>query len=651
MAEPPAHRPVPDPLARVDELAAAGVLSSLDRHLAHAVFALEGADELVALGAALASRAVQLGHVCVDLSRFDFDALAPPGVLTPGVWPSVERLLAALRQSPLVSLLGDGTGDANVPTPLVLDARGRLYLQRYARYERTLAAVLLERARRVSLVNLPLLREGILRLFGERAASDTGAAHSDVKSAHALAACVATLHALAVICGGPGTGKTTTVVKILALLQEQALLRGERPLSVLLLAPTGKAARRLAASVHAGLAALPVTDAVKAAIPNEAYTIHRALGGGTSGRFRHDAENPLPADVVLVDEVSMVDLALLYRLCIAIRPQAHLILQGDKDQLASVEAGAILGDIYEPHAAAEWSREFAADVRELTGQSLPAERDGRGLADCLVSLDESFRYRADSGIGRLARAINAGDGGGALAILRGKPGPHAERERDVERDTELFEPRMSAGVDASLGELERRATLGYAPFIECKDPKEKLERLGQYRVLCAHRQGPRGVEQQNRNVEEWLARAGLIDTLTTFYENRPIIITQNDYTLGLFNGDVGVVVRDEHDRLRVCFEGQGGLRLLAPGRLPPHETVFATTVHKSQGSEFDAVSVVLPDTVSALVGRELLYTAVTRARRRVDLFGPADVIRSAIARTVQRPSGLRDALWKRPAER
>jgi exodeoxyribonuclease V alpha subunit len=349
----------------------------------------------------------------------------------------------------------------------------------------------------------------------------------------------------------------------------------------------------------------------------------------------------------------MVDLALLYRLCIAIRPQAHLILQGDKDQLASVEAGAILGDIYEPHAAAEWSREFAAEVRELTGQSLPAEREGRGLNDCLVSLDESFRYRADSGIGRLARAINAGDGSGALAILRGKPGQPTERglAQDAPRDAELFEPRMSAGVDASFDELERRATLGYAPFIECKDAKEKLERLGQYRVLCAHRQGPRGVEQQNRNVEEWLARAGLIDTLTTFYENRPIIITQNDYTLGLFNGDVGVVVRDEHDRLRVCFEGQGGLRLLAPGRLPPHETVFATTVHKSQGSEFDAVSVVLPDAVSALVGRELLYTAVTRARRRVDLFAPADVIRSAIARTVQRPSGLRDALWKRSPER
>jgi exodeoxyribonuclease V alpha subunit len=628
------------PLVRVEALAQAEALSSLDRHLAYAVFALDGADENVALGAALASRAVQLGHVCVDLSRLDFAELAPPGVLDPTAFPSATALLESLRQSPLVSGLGEDALDANVPVPLVLDVRGRLYLQRYARYERTLAAALLERARRAGGVDLSLLRDGIRRLFGggppaPLEAPPRAAAKS---SAHALAACVATLHSLAVICGGPGTGKTTTVVKILALLEEQALARGERPLTVLLLAPTGKAARRLAASVHAGLQALPVSDAVKAAIPNEAFTIHRALGGGSSGRFRHDASNPLPADVVLVDEVSMVDLALLYRLCVAIRPQARLILQGDKDQLASVEAGAILGDIYEPSAAAEWSRAFAADASELLGHPLPGERREPGLADCLVSLDESFRYRADSGIGRLARAINAGDAAGALAILRGKAAS------GVEQDAELFE---TAGATSGLRDLERQATLGYSPFIHSKDPRQKLERLAGYRVLCAHRQGPRGAEQQNRNVEEWLARAGLIDNLATFYENRPIIVTQNDYTLGLFNGDVGVVVRDEHGRLRVCFEGADGLRFLAPGRLPPHETVFATSVHKSQGSEFDAVSVVLPDTPSALVGRELLYTAVTRARRRVDLFAPVDVIRGAIARTVQRPSGLREALWKR----
>jgi len=643
MAHPSAPVALAGPLALVERLALAGVLSPLDRHLARAVHALAGCDPLTALGAALASRAVQLGHVCLDLRRLSFAELGGEEALGED-WPAPEQLLEALLDSPLCTPIGSGVAAvdevAAATTPLVLDRRGRLYLQRYARYERTLAAVLRQRARRVDDVDTELLGAGLRRLFGSAESARDGG-ETELAGNHAKVACVAALHALAVVCGGPGTGKTTTVVKILALLEEQALARSERPLSVLLLAPTGKAARRLASSVQAGLAALPVSDAVRAAIPSEAYTIHRALGGGSSGRFRHDEENPLPADVVLVDEVSMVDLALLYRLAIAIRPQARLILQGDKDQLSSVEAGAILGDIYDPSAAAEWSRPFAAEMAALTGSPVTGGRAERGLVDCLVSLDESFRYRADSGIGRLARAINGGDVGAALAVLRGKDASSAER------DAELFDPLLlSAPVAAS--ELERRATGGYAPFIQCGDPREKLALLARYRVLCAHRQGPSGVEQQNRNVELWLARAGLIDPQAAFYENRPIIVTQNDYTLGLFNGDVGVVVRDEQGRLRVCFEGAEGLRLLAPGRLPPHETVFATTVHKSQGSEFDAVSIVLPDKPSALVGRELLYTAVTRARQRVEIFGPAEVIRGAIARTVQRPSGLRDALWDEP---
>lgn len=634
----------PAPLGWVERLAQAAVLSPLDRHLGRAVRALDGADDRVAVAAALASRAVQLGHVCVDLTQLDLAQLLPDEERARGGWPRADELLEALRQSPLCTTIGSNRGAgaelSQRATPLVLDDSGKLYLQRYARYERTLAVALHERAQRLPDVDLALLSDGIRRLFGaEPNVLDAAAAAANPPdgggSLHALVACVAVLHALAVICGGPGTGKTTTVVKILALLQEQALARGQRPLGVLLLAPTGKAARRLAHSVQVGLRSLPVSDAVKAAVPSEAYTIHRALGGGTSGRFRHDQQNPLPADVVLVDEVSMVDLALLYRLVIAIRPQARLILQGDKDQLASVEAGAILGDIYEPRAAVEWSEPFAADVLRLTSRALPARHSERGLWDCLVSLDESFRYRADSGIGRLARAINAGDASLALAVLR------AERS-GAERDTWLFEP----ADEASAGELTRRVVLGYRPFIEAADPGQKLELLGRYRVLCAHRQGPRGVGQQNDDIEEWLARAGLLEPVAAFYENRPIIITQNDYTLGLFNGDVGVVVRDEQQRLRVCFEGGEGLRFLAPGRLPPHETVFATTVHKSQGSEFDAVSVMLPEGASALVGRELLYTAVTRAREQVHLFGSADVVRAAVARTVQRPSGLSDALWK-----
>jgi exodeoxyribonuclease V alpha subunit len=621
-----------------------GALSALDYHFARTLGSLGEIDDDVLVCAALASRAVQLGHVCVDLRRVhDIQVLdrKQEGTPVPIVWPAPERLLAALERSPLC-----GTGSP--PTPLVLDARGRLYLHRYATYERSLAQALRERAQPDGDVDLALLGGGITRLFPEPGdnSDETRSRRAGV-DAHRVVACVAALHHLSVICGGPGTGKTTTVVKILALLQEQALERHRPALRILLLAPTGKAARRLASSISTGLARLPVSDAVKAAIPSDASTIHRALGGarGHAGRFWHDANNPLSADVVLVDEVSMVDLALLYRLMSAIRPQARVILQGDKDQLASVEAGAILGDIYDPTAAGQWSAEFGSRVRQATGLLLPETSGQRALADCLVSLDESYRYRADSGIGRLARAINAGDAPSALRILRGPlPGNQGQ---DSVRDCQLFEASSGAQADALRDEsaLEQQALAGYAGFITCAEPEQKLMRLSDYRILCAHRQGPHGVERLNQAVEGWLSRAGLIDASTSFYENRPIIITQNDYALGLFNGDVGVVVKDDAQRLRVCFEGSQGLRFLAPGRLPPHETVFATTIHKSQGSEFDAVSIVLPEAPSLLVGRQLLYTAVTRARQRVDLFARADVIKSAIGRSVQRASGLHDALW------
>jgi len=338
-----------------------------------------------------------------------------------------------------------------------------------------------------------------------------------------------------------------------------------------------------------------------------------------------------------VDEVSMVDLVLLRQLVRALRPEARLILLGDKDQLASVEAGAILGDIYDPTAAMEWSSDFARRMHEATGHSPPATLPAPGLADCLVSLEQSHRYGADSGIGRLARAINQGAAETALLLL--EPGPHSAN------DCRRFDPDVLSSAGPPL--LAQLATAGYRRFVENPDPALKLTHLESYRVLCAHRQGPHGVERLNAEIERWLARAGLIDPEARFYENRPILILRNDYGLGLFNGDVGVVVRDG-PRLRVCFQGSEGLRFLAPSRLPPHETVFAMTIHKSQGSEFDAVSVVLPATPSPLLSRELLYTAVTRARRRVDVLGSREVIRSAVGRAIQRASGLHDALWSRP---
>lgn len=615
----------------LEQLWSYGVLSALDYHFARSLKALGGANEESLFCAALASRAVQLGHVCLDLARIEdlrfvdrMPHAAAADARAEFVCPPAERLLGALRASPLC-------GDGSQPTPLVLDARGRLYLQRYAQHERELAAALLARARPAPGIDLERLGERLRRRF-PRSAEERALGPDPLE----LAAAVAALQRLAIICGGPGTGKTTTVVKLLALLQEQALEQAGSPLGLILLAPTGKAAQRLATSVANGLGALELSAPVRAAIVAQASTIHRALGGGrgASGRFWHDADNPLPADLVVVDEVSMVDLVLLRQLVSALRPEARLILLGDKDQLASVEAGAILGDIYDAGAAAQWSEDFARRLQLCAGHTLRATAGAPALCDCLVSLEQSHRYAAESGIGRLARAINRGDAEASLLLL--EPGPGAPS------DCRRYEPEAhAAGGESPLEEL---AIAGYRPFVECADPAQKLARLESYRVLCAHRQGARGVERLNAEIESWLARAGLIDPDARFYENRPVLVLRNDYGLGLFNGDVGVVVRDG-PRLRVCFQGAEGLRFLAPSRLPPHETVFAMTIHKSQGSEFDAVSVVLPETVSPLLSRELLYTAVTRARCRVDVLGARDVVRAAVGRAIQRASGLHDALW------
>jgi exodeoxyribonuclease V alpha subunit len=627
----------PPNLPLLERLKAQGVLSPLDYHFARQLLGIAGEDsEHVALCAALASRAVQQGHVCVDLARL---AQEPPlddeDEPVAGVsWPSADELRQALRQSRLAS-------DSDSLAPLWLDAHDRLYLKRYALYEAALAQDLLARGGALEPVDLAALAAGVERLFpatGARAAAGVGSADRQ-----RLAACLCVLRRLVVVCGGPGTGKTTTVVKTLCLLQEQRRSLGQRPLDVLLLAPTGKAAQRLAEAVQAGLAALPVDEAIKALVPARASTIHRALGlrNQPSLTPRHHRQNPLGADVVLVDEVSMVDLGLLQRLVDAVRPDARLILQGDQDQLVSVEAGAILGDIYPRQREIVYSRAFAEQLERAAGVSLGETVPEPGLNDCLVTLNESFRYPQDSRLGRLARAINAGDAPGALEILS-----EPSREHGELADCRLIEPRAAELAERALSpRLAESVVDGYAAYIHARDPEEKLARLSHYRVLCSHRRGPYGVERLNAAVEGWLDAAGLLRPGLGFYEHRPIIVSQNDYQLDLMNGDVGVVVRTADQQLRACFAGANGLRFLLPSRLPPHETVFATTVHKSQGSEFDRVSIVLPGAPSKLLVRELLYTAVTRARRHVELFASAALLASAIERPIERASGLRARLW------
>lgn len=636
----------------LQRLLEAGVISVLDMHFARGLARLHPDEpESVFLGAALASRAVRHGHVCADLHRL----LAQPlldeeGQPLPVELPGLSVWAMDLGASPLVS-----AGER--PTPLVFDGGARLYLARYWRYQTALARGLRERVeQRPGGVDPQQLGEGLSRLFSER-----GEHQADPWQR--LAAVVAAQRGLTVISGGPGTGKTSTVVRILALLQEQALARGERPLRMQLFAPTGKAAARLGEAITERLQTLPVDDAVRRSIPTQPSTIHRGLGfrPSTPTHFSHDAENPLPVDLALVDEASMVDLALMAKLVDAVPPGARLVLLGDKNQLASVEAGAILGDVCRTDVRPGYSPEFREELQTLVGdRALPEElREGPGealgeasgappreagtpgIGDCIVELVHSYRFSAEGGIGGLARAVNGGDGEATVAAL-GEPVPPNRVGAD-ERAVAL----VRLGEDDELrAVLEPVVREGFTGLLRSRDPEERLDALGRFRLLSPHRQGRYGVVALNRLVEEQLSKAGLINARDVWYDGRPVIVTENDHQLELYNGDVGFVHRDPHGQTRVVFgTAGGGLRWLAPARLPPHETVFAMTVHKSQGSEFDRVALILPAAVSPVLTRELVYTAITRARRQIVIYGTAEVLREAVERRIDRASGLREALW------
>lgn len=584
----------------LDDLLRLGTFGPLDVHFARAMARLGGEDDANAiLGAALASHLARQGHVCADLGALagkpvqDRDDADDADEIR---WPALETWTEALRGSPLVS----HPPPDPVPTPLVLDRGDRLYLTRHWLHQAHLARRLLELAEaRPPAVDEAVLADGLARLFPEGASGQRTAAETALG------------RRLAVISGGPGTGKTATVVRILALLIEQAAARGEAAPAIRLVAPTGKAAARLAESIRDARTSrerpLDAAPEVIEAIEDEASTIHRALGWSPSGDFRYDADHPLAADVLVVDEASMVDLVLMSRLVQALAPDARLILLGDKDQLASVEAGAVLGDI-------------CATALDHAGSSLHRS---------VIHLTRSYRFGPDSGIGRLARAIHGERPAEVLSLLARSP------------DLQRLQPSA-----ADLGRsLEPLIAEGFGPYLVHGDPQARLDALGRFRVLCAHRHGPFGVEALNPLVEGILARRHGLEPRGALYRGRPVLITANDYHLHLFNGDVGLLDLDEDGDLRAFFpDADGGLRSFAPARLPPHETVFATTVHKSQGSEFDHVLVILPSSPSPVVTRELLYTAATRARQRVTVVGPDDVIEHAVNTRVARASGLGDLL-------
>ncbi|MEW6365735.1 MAG: exodeoxyribonuclease V subunit alpha [Acidobacteriota bacterium] len=593
-------------------------LSPMAARFAELIARLSGSgSDALRLAAGLAVQRITDGMVCLDLAEAAGQACCGTDAEEILQAPELSAWKKELRESGVVGSPGEYR-------PLILDESHRLYLARYWSYERRLAESLLARSQSEPEVDQRLLESDLEGLF-----PPAGDGKPDWQR---IAAETAVTRRFCVISGGPGTGKTTTVVRILAALLSQA--RG-KPVEIALAAPTGKAAARMQEILGAAKAVLRVDPAIAAGIPEHASTLHRLLGARTdSTKMRYHRRNPLPADVVVVDEASMVDLALMAKLCDALQPHARLILLGDKDQLASVEAGAVLGDICAGVGE-------SVDVRDAS--TVPGGRCGAAvrspaaphLADSIVLLRKNYRFGEASGIGRVSALVNAGDGEGAAEVLA--PGAVADTVWRAGR------------VEDSIDELRERVLDGYAAYLRAVcdrcAPGEVIPAFDRFRVLCAHRRGPAGVEGVNRMVEGALRDAGLIRGRSEWYPGRPVMVTENDYNLRLFNGDIGIAI-EAGSELRVFFAGVGGsLRGFAAGRLPPHVDVWASTVHKSQGSEFDEVLLVLPDEPTRVMTRELVYTALTRARARAELWGPREVLVEAVSRKIERSSGLRDRLW------
>jgi exodeoxyribonuclease V alpha subunit len=600
----------------------------LDLHFARflAGLSIASTDE-VFLAAALLSRATGAGDVCLDLAAVAGQPMpaAAAGTDSLAAFPELGAWTAALRSSAVVGAPGQ-------KRPLVLDSGNRLYLRRYWEYEQAAAQSVQRRVgEAVEEMDTGRLRQGLAHLFPDGPGGEI--------NWQKIAAAIAALKRFSVITGGPGTGKTFTIARLLVLVMEQV---PERRLRIHLAAPTGKAAARMRESLKQAREGMRGRHPMAGQLPEEVHTLHRLLQTlPGSPYFRHNRENPLETDLVVVDEASMVDMALMAKLLEAVPSSGRLVLVGDKDQLASVEAGSVLGDICDRGRMHGFSVEFCETLQEATGERLDA-RSGHppGLQDCVVELRNSFRFSAGSAIGELSRAVNRGDAGRALEILD-TPGKGSIAWLDPDAGSRA--PR----------ELQRLILDGTEACFRKDTPAEALQELNRFRILCAHKAGPHGVDAINQSAELMLVRQGLIRpeaaSASPWYAHRPVLITRNDYALGLFNGDIGVTLPDVASGGRglfVFFPGSpGGVRRFLPYRLPEHETVYAMTVHKSQGSEFDEVLLILPDRDSPVLTRELVYTALTRARRTVTIWARRSILAAAITRRIERTSGLRDALW------
>jgi len=515
-------------------------LNTTDLHFSEFIQRESGdAPAWFGLAVSLASNAVGNGHICLNLADIAGKVIQVDGC--DRQLPELSEMREGLTGMPVVGSSGDFR-------PLILDDDGRFYLFRYWKYERELVRVILEKASLPGCeIDESLLGAGLERLFPFFPGKEV--------NWQKVAALAALRKKFCVISGGPGTGKTSTVVKILALLLEQA--KGET-LRIALAAPTGKSAARLKESIRHMKEKLDCSSEVKSQIPEEVTTIHRLLGvRAGSVRFRHSEENLLPFDVVIVDEGSMVALPLMAKLAVAIKPEARIVLLGDRDQLASVEAGAALGDICGGDRPEPFSQGFQGFVKRVVGEQLPATATANSDQfpfDSLTVLKKNYRFAAESGIGEAARAVNAGDGVSALQLFKNE-GLHDIHWQDVPSPDQLKRA------------LAEKIIAGYSPYLAAETAEEALRLFDGFRVLTALRQGPYGVTGINTIVEEILAEKRLIDRHNRWYPGRPVMITVNDYNLKLFNGDIGIVFPDPEvdGNPRVFFpSSEGGVRKVSP---------------------------------------------------------------------------------------
>lgn len=608
-----------------------GLISDIDLHFARLVKKLGGAAATtdVCLAAALASN-ITTGekHICLDLAAAadtpvlslfpDYPGSIPEPLCrtkTPGVQEWVEKISAC----PVIGVPGEYK-------PLIID-ENRLYLYRFWWYERELARLIKRKlaADRV-LYDTNVLKKSVDTYFADA---------TEQECWQKIAAFAAAANNFCVISGKPGAGKTYTVARILAILLEQ-----DEGLTIRLCAPTGKASARLQESIveaKKNLHSCP--DEMKEKIPADSSTIHRLLGYLPHRfAFHHNRRNPVLCDILVVDEASMVPLILLSKLLLAVPEKTKVILLGDKDQLASVEAGAAFADICEVSGINRFSEGFCSRYREVTGEEIPQQCRGTAdglLSDFSVELRHSFRFDPKLGIGRLANAVNTADSELALKILK----------NDATGCLSLKDVPEKSQLKTAIGSLIEPF---YKEMLSSETPDRAFEALKKIRVLCSHRNGYHGSVNINRLAELYLAERDMIPQGSMFYKGRPIMITRNDYTQRLFNGDVGIIWEDAGGMAAFFEDRDGELRRFLVVQLPEYEPVFAMTVHKSQGSEFDRVLLIMPDRDSPVLTRELFYTALTRAKKTVEIWAQEDVLKNTLHRRVTRLSGLKQALLNAP---